>query len=214
MNLLRKELKLALHPTCIIFLCLTAMVMIPNYPAEVNYFYACLGMFFICLGGRENKDVYYSMLLPIRKRDIVKARFNLFCLVELAQILLTIPFIAIRILAYPSPNYAGLDANIAFLGSAFILFGIFNLTFLSWYYKDVNRVGRCFALSATVVFIYIMISVISTYAVPFVRDYLDTPDNSYLSYKLAFLAAGVLVYIVLTLLSYRISVKRFEQFDL
>ena len=56
-NLLRKELVLALHPTAPLFLALSAMLLIPNYPYLVAFFYTGLGVFFTCLNGRENDDV-------------------------------------------------------------------------------------------------------------------------------------------------------------
>jgi len=48
-NMLYKEFKLALHPTSIIFLSLSAMVLIPNYPYYVTFFYVMLGVYFMCL---------------------------------------------------------------------------------------------------------------------------------------------------------------------
>ncbi len=56
-NLLYKEFRLASHPAAFLFLGLAAMMMIPNYPLTVTFFYPCLGAFFICLNGRENRDV-------------------------------------------------------------------------------------------------------------------------------------------------------------
>ena len=46
-NLMRKELLLAMHPASMLFLLLSAMLLIPNYPYYVICFYTCLGTFFI-----------------------------------------------------------------------------------------------------------------------------------------------------------------------
>ena len=213
-ELLIKEYKLALHPTTIIFLSFVAMVMIPNYPYEVNYFYTTLGIFFICLTGRENKDIYYSMLLPICKKDIVKARFLLICSIELLQLLLTVPFVIVKTLCCPLPNQVGMDANVAFFGIGFLLFGIFNLTFLIGYYKDVNRVGSAFGISSILVFVYMAIEIVLVHAVPFLRDYADTTDPQYMGSKIIVLLAGFVLYLVLTLVAYRKSVRMFDAFDL
>ena len=67
-KLLYKEFKLALHPAAVLFLLLSSMMLIPNYPMYVLFFYNTLGIFFICLSGRENHDFAYSLSLPIRKR--------------------------------------------------------------------------------------------------------------------------------------------------
>ena len=103
-NLLYKELKLALHPTTYLFLGLSALLLIPNYPYYITFFYTTLGIFFLCLNGRENRDIYYSMLLPIRKRENVKARFVTVVIVELLQILLAVPFAVLRNNFYPEGN--------------------------------------------------------------------------------------------------------------
>lgn len=213
-ELLIKELKLALHPTAIIFLSFVAMVMIPNYPYEVNYFYTTLGIFFICLNGRENKDIYYSMLLPIRKKDIVKARFGLICGIELLQLLLTVPFVILKTILTPIPNQVGMDANVAFFGIGFLLFGIFNLTFLTSYYKDVNQVGRSYGISSILIFVYMAIEIVLVHAVPFLRDYADTIDPQYMGSKVIVLLVGCLFYAIFTWLAYLKSVRLFEAFDL
>jgi hypothetical protein len=213
-DLLIKEYKLAMHPTSIIFLSFVAMVMIPNYPYEVNYFYTTLGIFFICLTGRENKDIYYSMLLPICKKDIVKARFLLICSIELLQLFLTVPFVLLKMALGSMPNQVGMDANVAFFGIGFLLFGIFNLCFLTGYYKDVNQVGRAFGISSILVFVYIVIEIILMHAIPFLRDYADTPDPKYMGSKIAILLAGVLLYLIFTFVAYKKSVRTFDTFDL
>ena len=41
-NLLMKELRLALHPAAVMFLALSAMLLIPNYPMYVILFYTSL----------------------------------------------------------------------------------------------------------------------------------------------------------------------------
>ena len=57
LNLLRKELRLAVHPTSWIFLGLSLMLLIPSYPYYVAFFYTGLGIFFTCLSARENQDI-------------------------------------------------------------------------------------------------------------------------------------------------------------
>lgn len=59
-----------------------------------------------------------------------------------------------------------------------------------------------------------MVDIISTYAVPFVRDVLDTPDTMYISAKLIYMVTGITIFVVLTVLSCRISEKRFCELDL
>ena len=70
--LLFKEIKLAMHPTTYLFMAIGAMLMIPSYPYYVAFVYTCLGIFFIFLSARENKDIFFTASLPVRKSDVVK----------------------------------------------------------------------------------------------------------------------------------------------
>ena len=81
--LLYKQFRLVCHPMTPIFCLFGVMVLIPNYPYTVIFFYVMLGMFFTFLNVREQKDIYYSAILPVPKRDTVKAGCVLVALVEL-----------------------------------------------------------------------------------------------------------------------------------
>lgn len=213
-NLLRKELLLSMHPTAPIFLILSMMLIIPNYPYYVVFFYTGLAVFFTCLNGRENNDVFYTLTLPIAKKDIVKSRFAFVILLQLAQMIIAIPFAIIRQNMPLPDNQVGMDANIALFGLSLVMFGLFNYIFFGIYYKDVNKVGTAFVWSSVAVFVYIAIAEACAHAVPFVRDYLDTKDPQYLAYKLIVLAVGTIVYAFLTYVVYRKAVKSFEALDL
>ncbi|MBO5458760.1 MAG: ABC-2 transporter permease [Lachnospira sp.] len=213
-RLLKKEFLLSMHPVTPLMLLLSTMVLIPNYPYTVMFFYMTLSVFFTCMMGRENHDVIYTMTLPVAKSSIVKARITFVVILELFQMLLIIPFSILRQSLNPMGNEAGIDANIVLLAEGFLLFGIFNLIFFGSYYKNVDKVGISFVKATVVFFILVAADVICTHAVPFVRDCLDTPDSQYLGYKLVTLAAGMAVYIILTILVCRISIKNFEKQDL
>ena len=67
--LLYKQFRLVCHPMTPIFCLFGVMVLIPNYPYTVIFFYVTLGLFFTFLNMREQKDIYYSALLPVPKQD-------------------------------------------------------------------------------------------------------------------------------------------------
>ncbi len=213
-NMLYKEFRLAMHPTSIIFLSLSAMVLIPNFPYYVLFFYTCLAVFFTCLGGRENHDIFYSMTLPIRKRDIIKSRFLHVVILQLTQILFTIPFALIKNTYNSSENLVGMDVNMAFFGFSFVMLGLFNLVFFTKYYRNTDKVGVSFILGSIVIFIYIIIVEVGAHTIPFFKNFLDTKDPNFLGYKVAVLVAGIAIYTLLTLVSYRKSARSFEALDL
>ena len=129
-NLIMKELRLAMQPPALLFLALSALILIPSYPGYIVFFYTCLGIFFICMLGRENKDIYYTMLLPVPKRSVVGARFFTVVLLELAQLAIAAPFAAIRGEVAGEIPLMGMDANAAFFGFSFVMFGIFSLAII------------------------------------------------------------------------------------
>lgn len=214
LRLLRKEIMLSMHPVTPMMLMLSAMVMIPSYPYSVIFFYTTLSLFFTCMLGRENNDIIYTFTLPVPKQDIVRARIGHAVVLEVVQLVLITPFIVLRSYTNPMKNEAGMEANIALIGVGLLIYGLFNFTFFTRYYKNVAKVGSSFVWSSAFVFLAITIGIICTRSVPFVRDYLDTKDPEHLLSKLVFLAAGVGIYTLLTFSSYKKSVKSFEKQDL
>lgn len=213
-KLILKELKLALHPTAYIFMALSAMLLIPNYPYYVVFFYTGLAVFFTCLSGRENNDIYYTLLLPVPKSAAVKARFISVSMMEGAQLLIAAVFAVLRNKILAAGNDAGMDANIALFGLSLVFYGIFNLVFFTKYYKDVNKVGSAFVWASAAVFLYIAAAEVCCHTVPFFIAKLDTPDPQFLKEKLIVLAAGAAVYALMTALAYKKSVKSFERQDI
>ena len=53
-ELMKKELKLVLHPMNIVFLALSALLLVPNYPYYVTFFYTTLGIFMMTQTAIEN----------------------------------------------------------------------------------------------------------------------------------------------------------------
>ena len=172
-KLLYKEFKLALHPAAVLFLLLSSMMLIPNYPMYVLFFYNTLGIFFICLSGRENHDFAYSLSLPIRKRDAVRARIVFAVILQLAQCVLAVGFMFTRRTLGLGANEAGMDPNVAFFGLSFIMLAVFNYVFFTGYFSQPDKVGRVFARASIVTFVYIGIAEACTFAVPFFRDVLE-----------------------------------------
>lgn len=213
-SLLKKELRLALHPTNFIFLVFSAMLLIPTYPYYVAFFYTTLGIFFMCLTGRENHDVDFTLQMPICRRDLVRARITTAVIFELAQLLLAIPFAVLSRQLNRFGNLLGMDANVALFGSVLVMLGLFNLTFFPLYYRDPSRVGVPFILGSLAEAAYMVLAELSTHDVPFVQRYLDTPDPAYMGAKLCVLAAGVLLFVGITILASHLSERYFEKIDL
>lgn len=213
-KLLYKEFSLALHPAAVLFLLLGAMILIPNYPMYVLFFYNTLGIFFICLSGRENRDIAYSLSLPVKKRDVVLSRIVFAVILQLAQCALAACFLLIRRAAGIGANGAGMDPNAAFFGLSLIMLAVFNYCFFTGYFSRPDKVGRVFARASIATFIYICIAEACAFAVPFFRDVLDTPYPESMGAKCVVLIIGAAIYALVTYAAYRISASRFEALDM
>ena len=214
MKLIMKEWKLCMHPTGYLMPLLAVLVLVPGYPYGVCCFYVGLAIFFICLTAREDHDAGYTLMLPVSRRDAVRGRILFCAALEAADLMLMGMFILIRNVIGSLPNPAGLDAGAALIGDGMIIFALFNRVFFPVYYKDILKPGKAFACASAAVFLYIVVGVAATYALPFVRDNLDTPDPAHMTEKLVFLAVCACWYVFATALSVRIAAKRFEQLDL
>ena len=89
--LLFKELRLAMHPICYVFIVLFPfMILIPSYPLGIGFIYVltCYPILFLGANkGQQSNDLLYSTLLPVRKKDIVMARIFTVIFMQVAFIL-------------------------------------------------------------------------------------------------------------------------------
>lgn len=99
--LIYKEFALSAVVPTYLFIFFGALLLIPNYPYTVVFFFCCMGLFFSIQNARENHDTFYTAALPVKKRDVVKARCIFFVIVQLITILIAIPFAILRNTIYP-----------------------------------------------------------------------------------------------------------------
>jgi hypothetical protein len=215
-NLLYKEFHLARHPTLFIFPFLGLMLLIPAYPYYVAFIYTCLSIFFVFLQGRENKDILFTVSLPVRKRDVVKARCVFIGIIEGFQIMVSVPFAVIgtRINQNPGGNPVGIEANIAFFGFVFVMYALFNLSFLPGFYRTGYKVGVPLLYGSLAVTIFILAIEASVQLIPAWKRALDTSNPERMIQQIPILIGGILFFVVSLLLAYRRSASRFERVDL
>lgn len=213
-QLLRKEFTLSFFPLPYCFLLLAGLLLIPNYPYFVTFFYTTLGVMFLFQYNRENRDIAYMMTLPVRKQEMVLSRLLQVVVIELLQLVVCLPFMAIRGLYAHLNNQVGFEANIAFLGLGAVMLGLFNLVFLPGFYKNGYSVGIPFLKSSIVSAVYLCVMEVSLRVVPYFARYCDSMAPADQVRQIPVLAAGLAVYALLTWLSYRISVRRFDRLDL
>ena len=211
-DLLQKELRLAVHPSLYIFIFLGALVLVPAYPYGVVFFFAMLGIFQSMMYARETRDIYFTALLPVRKRDAVKAKLLLAAFAQLTQLLISVPFAFLRTLYMSEGNPVGIEANVAYYGFGLMIFGVFNLVFFTRFFKTACKAGTAFliALIPSAICIFAMEAIVHFPGM----EWLDGVSPELLLRQIPVLLAGLVIYAAAWLLAYKAGAQRFSQVDL
>ena len=192
-NLLYKELRLAAHPNLYVFTLLGALVIVPSYPYGMVFLFGCLGPYISFLYGRETNDIYYTALLPVKKRDTVKAKCMLLFLSQMAQLIISLPVAFLRHRFWPGNNPAGIEVNLAFYGVGLMVYAIFNLIFLPGFFQTAYKVGKPFLLAIVPATILVAAMEIAVHLPGFA--WLDSLNPGDMLRQAPILLLGILLYI-------------------
>lgn len=175
-NLLRKEITLGNSIQTICWsICAIGMFFIPSYPAYIGPFYITLAIMMTFALNQASHDILYTVLLPVRKIDTVKARFLLCGSLEvIVMICAALIGILKYVLSFPV-NKAGIDINPAYFGLQMITFAVFNFIFLGNVYKDPLKPGLRYLAAAIAYFITYAICEFPVWAYFHVRS--SMPDE-------------------------------------
>ena len=211
-TLLYKEIRLAAHPTSIVFIFLGCLVLVPAYPYSVIFMFGCLAPYITFLNARETNDAWYTAILPVTKRESVLGKCLLIASFQLFQLLFSIPFAFLRSALNIENNPVGLDATLAWYGFGLAVYAVFDFVFISSFYKSGYKAGKAFLLAS----IPMVLLILMVEAMPHIPalTWLDSYQPKHLLMQLPILAAGFICYAALLLFAYRISVKRFNKVDL
>ena len=212
MTLLYKEMRLAAHPTSIVFAFLGCLVLVPSYPYSVVFMFGCLAPYITFLNTRETNDLWYTAVLPITKRESVLGKCLLVVSFQLFQLLFSVPFAILRDAMNMANNPVGLDATVAWYGFGFFLYAVFDLLFLTAFYKSGYKAGKAFILAALPMVI-LMVAIEAAAHIP-ALVWVDSRQPEHLRMQLPILLVGIVSYGALVPLAYRISARRFEKVDL
>ena len=166
---------------------------------------------------RENGDIAFSCALPVKKEHIPFAKmlvvFGLQCI-----ILLLVGIIgAIKGAVLPAEQYvnqAGISANLVLVGNGAILLGIFNLIFFPCYFKNPDKIGVPFVIGAVVIFLLISVFIALRWATSLYSTTLNGLNSENTGAKLVALVIGIAVYVVLSAVSCKLSMRCFQSVDL
>lgn len=215
-KLIYKELKIAASPLTYFFVAFAAMTLIPGYPILVGAFFICFGIFQSFQSAREANDILYSVLLPIKKSDVVKAKYLFTAWFQLIGFALMIGLTILRMTvladAAPYKTNVMMSANLVFLGFVLLIFAAFNWFFLSGFFKTAYYYGKPFITFIIMAFLLVGIGE-TLHHIPGL-EFLNSVAGADLLFQFILLCVAALLYILITVYSYRKSKKRFEKIDL
>ncbi|MEF3307487.1 ABC-2 transporter permease [Paenibacillus sp. GYB004] len=215
-NLLMKELKLGVSPFFYIMPLLTgALMLIPGW----LYFLVILYFCFITIpnmfaGYKNQNDLIFSSMMPVTKKDIVRARVSVIVILELIHIVVAMLYGVMTLRLYPNLKYIFFAPSFGFWGLCFVMLAIFNIIFISMYYKTAYKYGApaFVAIAAAILFaggaewLGIQNS--------FVFDLLKGTGADNLAIQLSILITGFTIFAIFTIIAYHIANKRFEKVEI
>ncbi len=232
-NLLKKELLLGntLQTICWLVCCI-GMFFIPNYPVYIGPFYITLSIMMTFALNQASHDILYTVLLPVRKIDTVKARF-LYCgLLEIASLLCGAIAAVVRYLGHFPENSSGIGLTVAYFGLQLIIFAIFNFIFLGNVYKNPVKPGLRYLVAGIVYFITYALCELPVWIYKGVQNkitkgmdveisglakvgyYFTNMEGGNLTRQLIILLGGFLIFAGSWLITFHRAAKQFEKYDI
>ena len=105
-----------------------------------------------------------------------------------------------------------MNASPFFLACLLLLYAIFNLIFLGGFFRSGYKIGKPFAVFAVVCILYVGAAE-SLHFFPGLQA-LNEPAGAMLGFQYTALAVAAVLYVLLTVLSEKLSERRFEKLDL
>ncbi len=215
-SLLNKDFRLSASALTYAFLAASLMTMLPGYPILMGAFFVCLGLFHSFQNGRETNDILYTALLPVPKRDVVRAKYAFSCTIQMLSFflmsLLTLLRMAILGNAEVYRSNALMNAGPLFLAFVLLIYASFNGLFLQRFFRTAYRIGIPFLLFGIAVLILTAVGE-SLHFFPGL-EFLNTPSGERIGLQMGILGVAAMVFALTTWLSCRASIRSFEQLDL
>jgi len=215
-NLLIKELKLGVNPIFYVLPFVTgALMLVPGWLYFVVFLYFCSitvpNMF---AGYKNQNDLIFSIMMPVTKNDIVKAKIAVIVILELLHLVTAALYGMLHTHLYPNFNYFFFGPTLGFWGLCFVMLAIFNLIFIPMYYKTAYKYGvpTVAAIIGTVLFAggaeWLGIQNTS------VSELFKGAGMDNTAIHLSILIAGMVVFTVSTIMAYHIAIRQFKKVEI
>ena len=215
-NLLLKEIKLSSSIIVYLFMLFGLLFFVPGYPILCGVFFSTLGIFKSFEYAREANDIVFSSVLPVSRKDIVKGRYCFVCLIELGTLLLMSVITLLRMTLFvDSPAYRNnfmMNANMFAIGAAFVIFALFNIIFVRGFFKTAYKTGKPFIIYMIIAFIFVCIFE-TLHHIPGL-SLLNSFGFENMTSQILLLITGIVIWILMTLVSYKKACNLFNKIDI
>ncbi len=215
-NMLRKEMRLSASILSYLFIPFGLMFLLPGYPVLCGAFFVSLGIFQSFQSAREANDIVFSTLLPVAKKDVVRGKYLFVCLIECCALVFMAVSVILRMTVFSGAavyrSNALMNANFFALGAAFVIFGLFNGVFVGGFFRTAYKFARPF-VSFIIACFLVIFAAEAVHHVPGLA-WLNAFGTEHMVSQLILLAAGILIFLLLTFLSCKRACADFERIDL
>ena len=215
-NLLLKELRLSVHPFYYVMPFLTgALMLVPGWLYFVVFLYFCfITVPNICATYKAQNDLIFTVMLPVNKKDIVGARVALIVLLEMLHMVAAFGFGIINRHLYGDWISIFLYPTIGFWGLSFMMLGTFNILFFPIYYKTAYKYGLANVMGILGAMTFAGLIEWAAIKNEWMIYYFKGEGVLNTGFHFTILFVGMLCFLMMTYLSYRWSVLRFEKVEI
>ncbi|GGG53150.1 ABC-2 transporter permease [Paenibacillus radicis (ex Gao et al. 2016)] len=214
-NLLMKELKLGVSPFFYFLPFLTgALMLIPGWLYFIVLLYFCFltipNMF---AGYKTQNDLIFTNMLPVNKKDMVKAKVSVIVILELMHIVIAMIYGMISLRLYPNLIYYFYGPSLGFWGLCFVMLALFNVFFIPMYYKTAYKYGAATFAGTTAAILFAGGAEWLGIQNSSVFNLFKGTGTDHMTAHLLILLAGIAIFALFTIIAYYIAIKRFEKVE-
>lgn len=210
-NLVMKDLKLGVSPIFFVMPLLTgALMLIPGWIYFIVPLYFCwLTIPNMLAGYKAQNDLIFTTMMPVTKKDMVKARVTVIVILEVLHLVIAMIFGMITLRLNPNLIYYFFAPHMGFWGLCFVMFAIFNLILIPMYYKTAYLYGKATFASVAAAMLFAGIAQWLGIRNSYVAGIFMGTGARNTALQTSILIAGIVIFIAFTMMAYRVAAKRF-----
>ncbi|MFP4975201.1 ABC-2 transporter permease [Paenibacillus sp. CN-4] len=215
-NLVMKDVRLAVPPFFFLFPFLFgALMLIPGWIYFVVPLYFCwITIPNVFNQFKAQNDLMFTSVMPVSKRDMVKARVTVIVGLELMHIVTAAVFGSISMILYPDVTYLFFPPNMGFWGLNLVMLAIFNLIFIPMFYKTAYKFGWALLAAVMAAMLFAAIAQWLGIQSPVVNEIFYGTEAQQVTLQTFILIAGIVIFAAFSMIAYRLAAKRFLRVEI